>query len=111
MARRTWIAAVVTLAALAAGYLAARSLSGSVAALRSEHSRPAVILPEGSVAVTPDGKTFHYPTCRFVHGPVEMIPAEEAAAKGYVPCVRCMRGALGEEAAPASQWSENGGGR
>jgi len=111
MARRTWIAAVVTLAVLAAGYLAAQGLSGGVATLRSEHSRPAVILPEGSVAVTPDGKTFHDPACRFVHGPVEMVPAAEAAAKGYVPCVRCMRRALGEEAAPASRWSTNGGGR
>jgi hypothetical protein len=50
--------------------------------------------PQGLVAVTPGGKMFHDPNCKYIHGPIEMVPAEEAVAEGYTPCVRCMREAL-----------------
>jgi len=91
MSLRTWISVVMVVAVLAAGYAIGRGTSRSGATLRSEHGRPAVNVPKGLVAVTPSGKTFHKPTCKFIHGPVEMIPAERAVDEGYTPCVRCMR--------------------
>ena len=95
MTLRTWFAVVTVLAVLAAGYAVGRGTSSGVAVLRSEHSRPAGKVPKGLVAVTPNGKTFHDPECKFIHGPIEMIPAKEAVAEGFTPCVRCMREALG----------------
>jgi hypothetical protein len=94
MALRTWIAVITMLVALAAGYAIGRSQSRGTAVFRSEHSQPAVKTPPGIVAVTPSGKTFHDPNCKYIHGPIEMIPAKDAVSKGYVPCVRCMREAL-----------------
>src|SRR3954447_20539574 len=64
------------------------------APLLSEHSQPAVKIPEQQVAIVPDGKTFHDPKCTFIHGRPEMVSAQEAVRKGYSPCVRCMRQAL-----------------
>ena len=94
MALRTWIAVITMLAALAAGYAIGRNPSRGSVVSRSGHSRPAVNTPTGSVAVTPGGKTFHDPDCKYIHGPIAMIPAKEAVAEGYSPCVRCMRAAL-----------------
>jgi hypothetical protein len=62
--------------------------------LLSEHSRPAVRIPEQPVAVVKNGKTFHDPKCTFLHGKPEMVSAQEAVREGYTPCVRCMRLAL-----------------
>jgi hypothetical protein len=62
--------------------------------LLSEHSRPAVRVPDQPVAIVADGKTFHDPKCTFIHGKPEMVSAHEAVNKGYTPCVRCMRQAL-----------------
>ena len=92
MALRTWLALGVIVAAIAVGCVAASW--SHPAALRSEHSRPAVRVPSRMVAVTPEGKTFHDPSCRYIHGPVQMLPAADAVAKGYTPCTRCMREAL-----------------
>ncbi len=94
MTLRVWLAVITMLAALVAGYAIGRSQSRGTAVLRSEHSQPAVKTPPGFVAVTPAGKTFHDPSCKYIHGPIEMIPAKEAVAEGYAPCVRCMRVAL-----------------
>jgi len=94
MSLRIWLSVVTLLAVLVAGYAIGRSTSRGGVVLRSEHSQPAVKVPKDLVAVTPNGKTFHDPTCKFIHGPIEMIPAKEAAAEGYTPCVRCMREAL-----------------
>lgn len=107
MALRTWLCSLAAVAVLAAGFAAARGISGGVR-LRSEHAHPAVRVPEGRVAVTAEGKTFHRPDCRFIHGPVEMIPAAQAVAEGYAPCVRCMRKALGEPAYAPSRWRLGG---
>lgn len=96
MALRTWLAVFTMLAALAVVYAIGRSQSGGTAVLRSEHSQPAVKAPPGLVAVTPGGKTFHDPNCKYIHGPIEMVPAKEAVDGGYTPCVRCMREALGK---------------
>jgi hypothetical protein len=95
MALRMWLVIVALLAALAAGYAIPWNPSRPAGILRSEHSRPAVRVPSGLVAVTPEGKTFHVPTCGYIHGPAEMIPGEKAVAEGYTPCVRCMPEALG----------------
>lgn len=95
MSLRTWLSVIAVLAILAAGYAIGPSMSRGGVALRSEHSRPAVNVPEGLVAVTPGGKVFHDPACSFINGPVEMIPAREAVEEGYTPCVRCMREAPG----------------
>ena len=94
MALRVWLAVITMLAALVAGYAIGQIQSRGTAVLRSEHSQPAVKTPQGFVAVTPGGKTFHDPTCKYIHGPIEMIPAKDAVAEGYTPCVRCMRVAL-----------------
>jgi hypothetical protein len=92
MSRRFWAYALLVLLLLAL-YDVAWPYS-SPAPLRSEHSRPAATVPNRMVAVTADGKTFHDPSCKYIHGKVEMIPAEEAVRRGYSPCVRCMREAL-----------------
>ena len=94
MALRVWLAVIAMSAAIAAGYAIGRSPSRDTSVLRSEHSQPAVKTPVGFVAVTPGGKTFHVPNCKYIHGPIEMISAKEAVAEGYAPCVRCMREAL-----------------
>jgi hypothetical protein len=62
--------------------------------LLSEHSHPAVSIPEQPVAIVQGGKTFHDPKCAYLHGEPEMVSAQEAVNKGYAPCVRCMRQAL-----------------
>ena len=62
--------------------------------LLSEHSHPAVSVPEQSVAIVPGGQTFHDPKCAYLHGKPEMVSAQDAVRKGYAPCVRCMRKAL-----------------
>ncbi len=107
MALRTWLCCLAAVALLAAGFAAARGFSGGVR-LRSGHAEPAVKVPEGRVAVTAKGKTFHRPDCRFIHGPLEMIPAVQAVAQGYVPCVRCMRDALGEPSYAPARWRLGG---
>lgn len=94
MTVRTWLAVIAMLAALAVGYAIARTQSRGTAVLRSGHSQPAVRTPPGPVAVTPGGRTFHDPSCQYIHGPIEMIPGTEAVAEGYAPCVRCMSQAL-----------------
>jgi hypothetical protein len=94
MALRTWIATVIVVAGLFAA-LAAASYSHTVT-LRSEHAKPASRVPAQVVAVTPTGNTFHDPNCPYIHGPIETMPAAKAVRKGYTPCTRCMREAMGE---------------
>ncbi|MGH9702815.1 MAG: anti-sigma factor family protein [Candidatus Acidiferrales bacterium] len=62
--------------------------------LIDEHSQPAVRVPVKMVAINEEGKTFHLPTCPYLHGKWKMIPAEEAMRLGYNPCIRCMKDAL-----------------
>ena len=93
MSKRFWIYLVVFLVAI--GVWAAQWRTHAAALpLRSEHSEPAVAMPAQPVAVTVAGKQFHAPTCRFIHGKVEMMSAEEAAKQGYTPDPRCMKEAL-----------------
>ena len=62
--------------------------------LLSQHSQPAVRLPEKMVAIVEDGKLFHDPKCTMKHGKPRLMTAEQAAQMGYSPCTRCMRKAL-----------------
>ncbi|HEX3702390.1 MAG TPA: hypothetical protein VHU82_03610 [Vicinamibacterales bacterium] len=76
---------------IAGGWLAAAASSTHVHALRSEHAEPAAVAPPARVAVTAEGKLYHRPECTFIHGPVTMMPGEEAVAEGYTPCTRCLK--------------------
>jgi len=96
MSRGFWIYALAALLLLMLGYNLAWSHASLLARapVRSEHSQPAAKIPDRMVAVTAEGKTFHDPSCKYIHGPVEMMTAQEAIRRGYTPCVRCMREAL-----------------
>lgn len=90
MGLRVWIYGIAAVALLAVVCLA----SHAPKPLRSRHSEPAAHLPQIKVAVTPGGKTFHRPECRYIHGPVEMVDARTAAAEGYTPDPRCLHEAM-----------------
>jgi hypothetical protein len=90
---RLAVATVIAVIAAAVG-LKAVITSSPAQPLLSQHSQPAVSMPQEQVAIVPDGKTFHDPKCTAIHGKPEMVSASEAVRKGYVPCVRCMRKAL-----------------
>ena len=73
------------------------ALSRAIApGLLTEHSHPAMKAPARMVAIVAGGKTFHDPSCKYLHGAPQMMSAEEAIRKGYAPCIRCMREALHE---------------
>lgn len=91
MAMRTWAALVVVIAMVAIGFATAKR--SQQLALRSEHSRPAVRVPQRMVVVTPEGKLFHDASCTYIHGKPETMPAAEAVKLGYTPCTRCMKAA------------------
>ena len=59
--------------------------------LRSEHSQPAPVPARQEVAVTANGKLFHKPNCRYIHGQPQMLSVKEAEQKGYTPDPRCMK--------------------
>jgi len=62
--------------------------------MRSEHAEPAAKMPSQPVAVTAEGKQFHDPSCKYIHGKPQMISAEQAAKAGYTPDPRCLRQAM-----------------
>ena len=90
MSGRVWIAVVVVAALIAAGVGYGYSRPGATAALLSRHSRPAIHVSERQVAITAEGKLFHDPSCRYIHGKPEMVSAQEAVRRGYTPCPRCL---------------------
>ena len=92
MSSRFWILAVLSLALILAFWTTAGSQR--IASLRSEHSEPAAIMPAGQVAVVSDGKQFHDPKCKYLHGTPKMMTAEQATRLGYTPDPRCMQAAL-----------------
>ncbi|MGE5206598.1 MAG: hypothetical protein ACM3PW_13360 [Chlamydiota bacterium] len=89
MSMRVWMAVLLTAGVIAALGSYGYSRRGT-ATLLSEHSMPAAHLPAREVAVTPQGRLFHDPSCRYIHGKAEMISAQEAAKRGYTPCPRCL---------------------
>lgn len=94
MTARVWIAAVIAAALIAALVGYGYSRPGATAALLSRHSEPAIHVPTRQVAITADGKLFHDPSCRYIHGNPQMVSAQEAVRQGYTPCPRCLGKAL-----------------
>ena len=81
MSIRTWRASAIAAGLILAALLAGRGRDARLPAFKTQHSQPAVRVPQTSVVITDEGKTFHVPTCSYI--------AEEAVREGYVPCVRC----------------------
>lgn len=96
MSIQVWVASVVAALLIFGGLAVGLSMERRAPPPRSEHSQLATSIPAEMVAVTPEGKTFHQASCRYLHGKAEMVTAEEASARGYAPCVRCVRKALGK---------------
>jgi len=94
MTTRVWIAVVISAALIAAGVGYGYSRPSATATLLSRHSEPAIHMPDRQVAITTEGKLFHDPSCRYIHGKPEMVSAKEAVQRGYTPCPRCLRKAL-----------------
>ncbi len=90
MSIRVWIAVVLAAGLIAAVTSYSYSRPDAVPTLLSRHSGPAVHLPVRQVAVTAQGKLFHDPSCRYIHGKAEMMSAQEAVRRGYTPCPRCL---------------------
>jgi hypothetical protein len=94
MTKRVW-ASVFTILLLA-GAVAIWATNSGALPLRSQHAQPAKVLIEQAVSVNAEGNLFHGASCRGLHQPAQTMPASEAVAKGYAPCTRCMRRALGK---------------
>ena len=90
MASRFWLITAAAVAVVLATW-AAMGHSSPAPPLRSEHSQPVISMPAQEVAVAADGKLFHKPSCRYIHGKPQMMSAEEAAKKGYTPDPRCLK--------------------
>jgi len=89
---RTLILSAITAIVLCAGWVAATAVNRPQP-LRSQHSEAAATPPQEMVAVTAEGKLYHRPDCRYIHGPSRMESGEQAVADGYTPCTRCMKDA------------------
>jgi hypothetical protein len=94
MTGRVWIAVVISAALIAAVVGYGYSRPGAAATLLSRHSEPAIHVLNRQVAITAEGKLFHDPSCRYIHGRAEMVSAQEAVRRGYTPCPRCLHKAL-----------------
>ncbi len=93
MSRSVWVLIAFVLV-LAAAVLLSPS-QRAYANLRDSHSEPARIVPQQQVIVADDGSTFHASGCKYIQGRnPHPISGSEAMAKGYAPCVRCMRWTL-----------------
>ena len=92
MSKGFWLLAIITVVLAGAAW---KSTSAHwTPALRSEHAEPAAKMPSQPVAVTAEGKQFHDPSCRYIHGKPQMMSADEAAKAGYTPDPRCLRQAM-----------------
>ena len=88
MTSRVWVAATLTLAFVAGGWIVARATS-EPARLRSPQSEPARSAP-AQVAVTSEGTLFHRPDCPLIHGPAHLASGHDAIGLGFTPCTRCL---------------------
>lgn len=86
---RTWWATAIAAGLIAALLVASEARPGRLPVLMSKHSEPARRVPESLVVITDDGKTFHVPGCKYIHGRQRTVTAAEAIREGYAPCVRC----------------------
>jgi len=94
---------IFTCVAIAAFVILLREMPAPIPSLRSEHSEPASIPPAQPVAVTSEGKQFHDPNCRYIHGKPQMMSSREAIERGYSPDPRCLQKALARHHQSASQ--------
>jgi len=79
-----WMVAAAAAVVIAGGFEAARSSPFSQPGLRSEHAQAGSgVPPDLMVVVYPDGKTFHAPTCPFIHDKAHLrtIAARRPAAR------------------------------
>ena len=90
MTKNTLLLSAITAVVLTAGWLAATAVTRPHPP-RSQHSELAATPPREMVAVTEEGKLYHRPDCRYIHGPLRMESGEQAVAEGYTPCTRCMK--------------------
>ena len=106
--RRTffgWMVAAAAGVLVAGSFELARSSGFGRTQLRSEHAQPGRgVPPEMMVWVYPDGKTFHVLGCEYILDKTHLrtVAAREALREGYVPCVRCMKKYLNEQASLGS---------
>jgi len=105
-----WMVAAAASVVIVGGFEAARSSPFRQPEPRSEHAQPGSgVPPDLMVVVYPEGKTFHAPTCPFIHDKTQLrtMAAHDALQQGYSPCVRCMKkdltASLGGGPAPASR--------
>ena len=96
MSLRTWWASAIAASLILATLLLGRARDRQLPTLKTQHSQPAVRAPQTLVVVTDQGKTFHVPSCPYVHGKRRVAIAREAIREGYVPCVRCERALLAD---------------
>ncbi len=94
MSQRVWTYTLVVLLLIVVVAIWANNTGAQP--LRSEHAQPAVVPVDGTVSVNVDGNLFHAASCKYLHRPAQTMSAREAIAKGYAPCTRCMRRALGK---------------
>ena len=94
MTKRVW--ASVFAAALLIGAIAIWAEDSGALPLRSQHAQPAIVPVEQTVFVNAEGNLFHAATCADLHKPSKTMSGSEAIVKGYAPCTRCMRRALGQ---------------
>jgi hypothetical protein len=94
MTKRVWACVFATL--LLGGAVAIWTVNSGAQPLRSQHAQPALVSIDETVSVSADGNLFHAANCKDLHQPSQTMPASEAIAKGYAPCTRCMRRALGK---------------
>ena len=89
MSKGFWLLAIITVVLAGATW---KSMSAHKApVMRTEHAEPAAVMPSQPVAITADGKQFHDPNCKYIHGKPQMMSAEQAAKAGYTPDPRCLR--------------------
>ena len=92
MSKGFWLLAIITVVLAGASW---KSMSARKApVMRSEHAEPAAKMPSQPVAVTAEGKQFHDPSCKYIHGKPQIISAEQATKAGYTPDPRCLRQAM-----------------
>ena len=92
MTKNTLLLSAITAVVLTTGWFAAMAATRPHP-LRSQHSEAAATAPREMVAVTEEGKLYHRPDCRYIHGPSRMESGEQAVADGYTPCTRCIKDA------------------
>lgn len=88
-----WLVPVAALALVAGGFQLANSLTVTHPVQSPMAQFAHDIPPDMVVVVSADAKLFHAPGCGAIHNKQSerTMTAKEAMAKGYAPCLRCLR--------------------